>query len=308
MKLFDAHCDALLKMHNHQRLSFRNAEELQVNLERLQHSHAQIQCFAIFIPDEVPPAMKFQTAIALTDIFYERIIQRFEQMKLVTSKKQMDELQADEIGAILTIEGCDAIDVDLSKLRTLYRLGVTSVGLTWNNANACADGALEPRGAGLTDFGRRVVEENNKHRVWTDVSHLPEAGFWDVMALADFPIASHSNARALHDHPRNLYDEQIKALLKNDGVIGLTFVAEFLTSNKADATIDDILRHVEHVCELGGEKQLGFGSDFDGTEKTPEGLAHYGHYTALIEALLKHYTEETVQGFCFHNFARNFPR
>src|SRR5699024_10708832 len=162
--------------------------------------------------------------IEMVDIFYERILAQHKKIKLVATKKQMETLSDDEIGAVLTLEGCDAIDTDLAKLRTLFRLGVTSVGLTWNNANACADGAMESRGAGLTDFGRLVVQENNQHHVWTDVSHLPENGFWDVINIAQFPIASHSNARALCEHPRNLYDGQIQALLQKGGVIGMNFL------------------------------------------------------------------------------------
>src|SRR5690606_3795964 len=97
----------------------------------------------------------------------------------------------------------------------LYRLGVLSLGLTWNKANLLADGASEPRGGGLTEFGREVVALNNKYGVLTDVSHLSERGFWDVIELAEAPFASHSNARALCDHPRNLTDEQIRALIQN---------------------------------------------------------------------------------------------
>lgn len=307
MKIFDAHCDVLLKMWRDKNLSFQNGQGLHINLDQLHAGGSKIQCFALFIPEEVLLPGKFQAALDMVDIFYERILSRYQNMKLITSKKDIDGLKEDEIGAVLTLEGCDAIDADPAKLRTLFRLGVTSVGLTWNNANACADGAGESRGAGLTDFGRFVVEENNKHRVWTDVSHLCERSFWDVIDIAEFPIASHSNAKALCNHWRNLNDEQIGALLKKDGMMGMVFKSEFLRDEK-DASIDDILRHIEHVCALGGEKQIGFGSDFDGIEDPAKGLENYGHYPDLVEALLKRYSEETVEGFCFGNFVRHYPR
>jgi membrane dipeptidase len=251
--------------------------------------------------------MKFQSAIEIVDVFYEKVLASHKNIKLVTTKKEIANLNENEIGAVLTLEGCDAIDSDLTKLRTLFRLGVASIGLTWNNANATADGALESRGAGLSDFGRSVVVENNAHRVWTDVSHLSEAAFWDVIDIAEFPIASHSNAKRVSSHPRNLDDQQILALLSKKGVIGVTFVPAFLKED-GDAAISDILKHVEHVCSLGGEKQLGFGSDFEGISKTPEGLDNYKRYPLLVEALLKRYPEKMVKGFCFDNFFRNFPK
>ncbi|HET7658187.1 MAG TPA: dipeptidase [Bacillales bacterium] len=307
MKLFDAHCDVLLKMWRDRELSFKDGKGLHINLDRLESAGSKVQCFAIFIPESVSVLAKFEAALQMVDVFYERILNRYENVKLVTSKQEISELKQGEIGAVLTLEGCDAVDVDLSKLRTLFRLGVTSVGLTWNNANACADGAEESRGGGLTDFGRQVVEENNRHRVWTDVSHLPVAAFWDVMETADFPIASHSNARALRDHQRNLYDDQIRALLKKNGMMGMVFKSGFL-KDEGIANIDDILRHIEHVCELGGEKQIGFGSDFDGIEDPPDGLSHFGEYPNLVDALLKRYSEDTVIGFCYRNFVEHYPR
>lgn len=102
---------------------------------------------------------------------------------------------------MLTLEGCEAIGESLTQLRTLLRLGVRSVGLTWNDANMVADGALEQRGGGLTRFGKEVVQLLNEQQCWTDVSHLSERAFWDVMELAHYPIASHSNAYTLCPHP-----------------------------------------------------------------------------------------------------------
>lgn len=307
MSLFDAHCDVLLKMWEDRTISFENSEKLHINRRRLRSGGGKVQCFAIFIPEEVPQASKFPAALEMVDIFYERILAQYEKMKLITTKQDMDALKEDEIGAILTLEGCDAIDTNMAKLRALFRLGVTSVGLTWNNANACADGVMEPRRAGLTDFGRRVIQENNRHHVWTDVSHLSENAFWDALEWAAFPIASHSNAKALCGHPRNLNDDQIRALLGKNGTIGVVFSSSFLRE-EGKATIDDVLRHIEHICELGGERQLGFGSDFDGIDDPPRGLEHFQKYPALLEELVKRYPEDLVKGFCYDNFASHYPR
>lgn len=306
MKIFDTHCDTLLRLHSEKGKHFDQDTGLHITYDHLKQAGSKVQCFALFIPNELPQEIKFKTALDMIDILHRDILDKHPDIRLVQSKADIDALGEDEIGAMLTLEGCDAIDIDLVKLRTLFRLGVRSIGMTWNNANAAADGAQESRAAGLSDFGRAVIRENNRHKVWTDVSHITEKGFWDVMEEAEFPIASHSNARAICDHVRNLYDDQIKALFERGGVMGMTFVPGFVNST-GEASIDDILKHIDHICGLGGEKHIGFGSDFDGIGKTPEGLTNYGEYPLLIDALQKHYSEEQVKGFLFENFYRALP-
>jgi membrane dipeptidase len=305
VKYFDAHCDVLYKMFVDNKITF-SSDALHVTYEGLRKSGAKVQCFAIYIPEEVHPAMRFDAALAMVELFYERVLS-YPKMKLITNQEQLKALADDEIGAILTLEGCEPIGEDLVKLKTLLRLGVTSVGLTWNNANAVADGAKEPRGGGLTNFGRAVVHLLNEQNVWVDVSHLSEASFWDVIEIAKHPIASHSNAYSLCLHPRNLNDEQLKALFQKDGVVGVTFVPYFLNKD-GDAHITDVLRHLEYICSLGGEKHVGFGSDFDGIEQTVKNLSSSNHYYNLIDELYKRYRSEQVDDFLYHNFASRYPR
>ncbi|GGH81961.1 membrane dipeptidase [Pullulanibacillus pueri] len=306
MNVFDTHCDALLKLHFDQRLNFTNASDMHINYEYLQQGGSKVQCFALFIPTEIPQEVKFRTALDMIDIFYRQVVEAHDNVRAVRTKADIEALQENEIGAMLTLEGCDAIDTDLMKLRTLFRLGVRAVGLTWNNANATADGAEESRGAGLSDFGRELVRQNNAYKVWTDVSHLNVKSFWDCIEEADYPIASHSNARAIYDHPRNLYDDQIKALIEKNGVIGINFVPYFLNESKT-ASIDDILKHIEHICTLGGAKNIGFGSDFDGIRYTPIDLKNFSHYPKLVDRLLQNYDETLVKGFLYDHFFNALP-
>lgn len=301
MKIFDAHCDVLYKMWMNPDIEFFFDHRLQTNYTYLsQVGKGNIQCFAIFVPHDLPQEIRFQAALEMVDIFYEKVLV-YPNIKLILQKEDALQLKDDEIGAVLTLEGCDSIGCDLTKLKTLYRLGIRSIGLTWNYANAVADGVLEPRGAGLTSFGKQVVQFNNEKKIWTDVSHLSEQGFWDVIELAKYPIASHSNAKALAPHVRNLTDQQILALIQKNGVIGITFVPEFL-ENYANASVNDILHHVEHICALGGENNIGFGSDFDGISKTAKNLWNYSYYYILINELLKRFPEKIVKGFLFENF------
>ncbi|MGI8384383.1 dipeptidase [Robertmurraya sp. P23] len=308
MKIFDAHCDVLYKMFMNPKLtSFLDPKELQVTLAGMKKSGVKVQCFAIYVPENIHPDLSFHAALHMIDLFYEKIIKPYKEIKLITSQSDLDNLEDGEFGAILTLEGCDCIGSDLLKLKSLLRLGVTSVGLTWNFANAVADGALEERGAGLSRFGKRVVSTLNKERVWCDVSHLSERGFWDVLELADYPFASHSNAYSLCPHPRNLRDEQIAALIDRETVTGLTFVTQFL-SGKTTATITDILRHLDYICSLGGEDFVGFGSDFDGTEHCVTGLEHVENYSNLVNELGKYYSSIQVEKFLYGNMAKRFPK
>jgi membrane dipeptidase len=304
--IFDAHCDALMKLWMDRSLSFQDGKSLHVTLPALKEAKVKVQCFAIYIPETVPEEARFTVALEMIDIFFEQVIGRFPTLKFVRSKRDIDALEENEIGAMLTLEGCDAIGTSLVKLKTLLRLGVSSVGLTWNWSNAVADGAWERRGAGLTTFGKQVVEQLNEAKRWVDVSHLSEKAFWDVLEIAQFPIASHSNTYRFCPHPRNLRDEQIKALIAKDGMIGINFVPYFLTKEKASIT--DVLRHLEHVCSLGGAKNVGFGSDFDGIEETVSGLGTVRDYANLVNELQKYYTEEEVERFLFRNFYDHLPQ
>ncbi|WLR53364.1 dipeptidase [Mesobacillus subterraneus] len=303
MKIYDAHCDVLYKLFMDPSLDFSKSPELQVNLERLKASATKIQLFAIYVPESVHPDLKFEAALRMADLFYEKVLRSHPQIKLIKNKADIELLEHDEIGAVLTLEGCDAIGQDLLKLRTLLRLGVRSVGLTWNFGNYVADGALEERGAGLSRFGRQVVQLLNETRTICDVSHLSEQAFWDVMEAADRVFASHSNCYSLCRHPRNLKDKQINALIERDSVIGVTFVPEFLSGIKDSASIDDVVRHLDHICSLGGENHVGFGSDFDGIEFTVKNLEGNEQYEKLWNELQKYYSDIQVSKFLYGNMA-----
>lgn len=314
MNIIDAHCDALFKLQLAKRgkyfdhmLQFEDAPELQTNFKSLQAGGVKVQFFAIFIYPDVPTNEQWQHALEQVDLFYTEILGKNPKMKHIKNFEEIKDLKPEEIGAVLTLEGADCIGNDLMKLETLYRLGVLSVGLTWNPANLCADGAGEPRGGGLTLFGQEVVRLNNEYHVLTDVSHLSEQAFWDVLEHAAYPFASHSNAHALCNHPRNLTDEQITALIEKGGALHVVFNPPFIKEGSGVVKISDLIRHIDHICMLGGEKSLGFGSDFDGIESFVKDLENAAQYPNLINELLKYYQENTVKGFAFENFLNHLP-
>ncbi|HAM80151.1 dipeptidase [Ornithinibacillus bavariensis] len=313
MKIIDLHCDALFRMQESRRntlmedLRFRDSNALNTNLQYLKKGRVKVQFFAIFIMPNVPVEEKWQRALEQIDLFYTEILLNPE-IKHIKKWQDILQLNEGEIGVVLTLEGADAFGNDLAKLRMLYRLGVLLLGLTWNNANLCADGVGEIRGAGLTTFGKEVIALNNANHVLTDVSHLSVKAFWDTLELADYPIASHSNVFTLCPHPRNLHDEQIIAMIKRNAMIHVVFWPPFINHERAHATLDDLVRHIEYICELGGVKNIGFGSDFDGISSFVTDLEDASKYQNLISYLLKYYREDEVKGFAYQNFIHHLPR
>lgn len=300
MKIIDSHCDALLKLWENENRSFANDDAIQVNFERMLEGNVQIQCFALFAEPFLKNDEKFHAIMKQVELFY-RYILREQNVKHIKDWSDLYSLKQNEIGAILTLEGMDAIGDDLDRLKLLYELGVRSVGITWNHANLCGDGVLENRGAGLSNLGVEVVKLNNDRDVLTDVSHLSERGFWDCVEHSEYLWASHSNAKAIRNHPRNLTDEQIKAIIQKQGLIGIVFYPLFLT-DEDEATFDDIIKHIDHICSLGGKEHICFGSDFDGIPITVNDFEHAGKYQAFVEQLLKHFSEKDVIGFTRQNF------
>ncbi len=307
LKIIDLHCDALLKLQEAKgSLRFADAPELQTNKTRLQQGQIKVQCFAIFIEPEIKGDQKFQVALEQIDYFYKEVLGKNPDMVHIKDWSDFDDLKIGQIGAMLTLEGVDAISNDLAKLHILCQLGVRSVGLTWNQANLAADGAGEPRGAGLTLFGKEIVKFNNEHQILTDVSHLSDKGIWEVIELAKYPIASHSNARALCNHLRNLTDEQAQAMFAKGGLIHVVYHPPFVKES-GEVTIPDLVKHIDHFCSLGGVKQIGFGSDFDGISTLITNLDDASKSQNLINELLKYYSEEVVRGFAYQNFLDHRP-
>lgn len=307
MKVIDLHCDVLLKLYAAKgQLAFKNAPELDTNYERLVKGGIHVQAFAIFIEPNLKSDEKFQAALDQIYYFYTNILGNHSKIKLIKKWQDIDKLQADEIGTLLTLEGVDVIGNDLQKLSILYELGVRSIGLTWNNANLAADGIGEKRGAGLTTFGREVVQFNNEHKILTDVSHLSEKAFWDVMEEAKYPIASHSNAKAICNHPRNLSDKQAKAMFERKAMVHIVYYPPFVKV-KGEVTMANLIKHIDHFCSLGGVNQVGLGSDFDGIEIKITNLEDASMHPNLINELLKYYREDEVKGFAYQNFLNHLP-
>jgi membrane dipeptidase len=305
MIYFDAHCDAILEIH------FKKCDLLEnnchVDLKRLKGSGNFIQTFAVFVDPDQCKSMEFQSAVEMIDTFFQMEDKYKDRIALCRNYNEIiSTLEQGKTAAMLSIENGGALQGRLSNLRTFYRLGVRSICLTWNNRNEIADGVGEQDGGGgLSSFGRAVIEEMDRLGMIIDVSHMSEKGFYDVMAASQNPvIASHSNAKAICRHKRNLTDSQILAIKLKGGVIGVNFCPDFLNDSGC-ASLDDVIRHIEYISSLAGPEYVGLGADFDGIEATPEGIDGVQDIYKVIDRLaVLNYPQKTIEDIAGGNFLR----
>ena len=210
---------------------------------------------------------------------------------------------------MLSVEGGEVFEPGLHTVQLYRDRGVRMAALLWNNENALGYPAKSGDRRGLTDYGVRVAREMQRVGMAVDVSHLNEAGFYDLFAKTDRPpMASHSCCRALCNHFRNLTDEQLRLMIREGGFVGVNFYPHFLSEDgRADAAL--VARHIDHICQLGGAEIVGFGSDFDGIETTPDNVRHPGDIPNLLDELRRlGYDDATIAGIAGENLKRYFAR
>lgn len=203
-----------------------------VDLPRLRDGGVDAQFLIAWVPEAAAarPGASFEHARRLVRAIHD-VVRRTPGARIaIDSAGILAAREAGEVAVLIGVEGGHAIENSLDKLRWLHRHGARYLTLTWNNSNDWADAAgAPPRHGGLTDFGREVVRELDRLRVLVDVSHVAESTFDDVLETTRHPVlASHSCARALADHPRNLTDDQLRDLARNGGVVGVNFFPAFL--------------------------------------------------------------------------------
>ncbi|MDI3533847.1 MAG: rane dipeptidase [Thermosediminibacterales bacterium] len=305
--VFDAHCDTVLDVYYKNRKIGKRSEEGHVDLPRLKKGGINAQIFALFIKPQFKPYGALRETLRLYNTLYNEVENNRDVIEFAYSVEDIKQnFRESKISAVVSVEGGEALEGDIDVLSVLYRLGIRCITLTWNQRNQIGDGVDETRtGGGLTEFGIEVVKEMNRLGMMIDVSHLSEAGFWDVIETSNKPIiASHSNARKLCDHPRNLYDEQIKALADNGGVIGVSFATPCLQKEK---NLEDFLDHIDYISQLVGIDHIGLGMDFDGIDYCPRGVGSVEKAPNITRGLVyRGYTDEQVQKILGLNFLRVF--
>lgn len=316
----DTHCDTLLRVvgrsfgHGQGQPAYHLRDrhsEGHIDLPRLRAGGVNVQFFAAYIEPIYKPDRALRRTLQIFDAFYQELAANGDQMLLATSVADIKAAQEQgKLAAVMAIEGGEALEGDLGVLRVLHRLGVRAIGLTWNERNNIADGVGDCRsGGGLSEFGAAVIAEMNRLGILVDVSHLSDPGFWDVINISRHPIiASHSNARAVCNHRRNLTDDQIKALAKNGGVMGMNFCAAFVRED-GQPKLDDLLNHIDHIVQLVGPHHVGLGSDFDGISAAPAELADASCMPLITEGLVRRgYSDEHIRLMLGGNYLRVFEQ
>jgi len=309
--IFDAHCDTLQEVLAGKRRLGERSEEGHADLPRLHEGGVTAQIFALFVSPNYFPSGAARQALRLLDVFYQELGENAEQLTLVTKASDVERAKAeDKVAGILSLEGAEALEGDLRVLRAFYKLGVRNIGLTWNLRNAAADGVDETRSSsGLTNFGVQLVQEMNRLGIMVDISHLSPTGVRDVFLVSEAPvIASHSNAYALCPHRRNLTDEQLEGVASKGGVVGVTFVPNFITEDENQATLKRVLDQIDYMVKTMGVDHVGLGSDFDGfSNSNVRGLEDVTHLPRLTAGLVERgYDEEDVKKILGGNFMRVF--
>jgi len=305
--IIDGHCDSLGDLTDGKRNLKQSTPLGHWDLLKAKEANIGLQFFAAYIESEYKPYLAMQRGLQHIAAARRFLDDNQDEVFLIRNRADLDCLGTmNKMGILLNVEGGEIIGESLYMLDIIYRLGVRSMGLTWNERNAIADGVgeINSRG-GLSQFGIKVISRMNALGMVVDVSHLTAAGFWDVIHHTNKPIiASHSCAQSLCKHRRNLNDEQLRALAENKGMVGINFCPDFLCDD-GQATIDDVVRHICYISGIAGVEAVGFGSDFDGIESTPKGLETVAQFPQLIEKLRqKGFSESEIIKICHGNFVR----
>ncbi len=306
--LFDGHCDTILM-----RCLFGGGirkNEGHVDLERAGAYRRYAQFFALFGAAEDFPGRDLRER-HLWEIFREEYAlfqremaaNRDQIVHCRTAAEAETAFAAGKSAAFLSVEGAELLDGSLERLEEAHTLGVRAVNLTWNHVNGLSGTNAEEPDRGLTAQGRAFVRKMEDLGMLVDVSHLSDPGFWDVAELLNGPFfASHSNARAVFSHSRNLTDAQFTAIIDHNGVAGLNLYAAFL-GERAD--LDTVVAHLEHWLDLGGAQNIALGGDLDGCSVLPAGIRGIQDMDRLWERLLqRNYSEALLRALFFENLMR----
>lgn len=333
MYIADMHCDTISELYDRRKRGnqaelYRN--NLQIDIEKMRKSNYLVQNFAVFadLGKEENPYRCAKNQIAL---FEEELRRNRDVIRQARTAAELEQNRRDgRISALLTLEEGEICEGNLSKLEEFYEAGVRMMTFTWNyrnslgtpaselflsSADSDSDRRAERIGArysgeensrGLSELGIAFLEKMDALGILADVSHLSEEGFYDICRYAKKPfVASHSNARALCGHKRNLTDDMIRKIAEMGGVVGVNYYGRFLDDKTESgiyfSRISRIADHVLHMIRVGGIACVGLGSDFDGIDDNLE-LSDCSKMERLWEELKKRgLSEDEREAVCFRN-------
>lgn len=338
--VFDGHNDTLLRLEMARAagkpISFMEGDDgLHIDLPKAKQGALAGGLFAMFVPPKQAPgqtlrfedmqrpidqAHALKETLAMVACAYRLERESEGAVRVCRSSAELrGALQDNVIGLMLHIEGAEAIDANFDALEALYAAGLRSIGPVWSRNNIFAHGVpfdfpgSPDQGPGLTDLGKEFVRHCNEMNIVIDMSHLNEAGFWDIAKLSTDPlVATHSNVHALSPSPRNLTDRQLDAIAETNGVVGLNYAVGFLRDDgqkyETDTPISLMLTHLDHLLNKLGEEGVALGSDFDGAT-VPAGIGNAAGNPILIQAMLDHgYGETLVKKIAYQNWLNLLER
>ena len=323
LSYFDAHCDTIyrcLETGENSALDYGENREAQrryyaasthlrengghIDLLRGKKFQRCAQFFALFHDAvEAPTDGMWAQCQRMHDFFLREMTDNADIARHCRTGAEVDEaVSQGMVAALLSIEGADLIDCDVHKIETVSGWGVRLLNPVWNRANVLSGTNAEEPERGLSAEGRDFIRVMEEYGIYPDVSHLSDAGFWDLVRMARRPvIASHSNARAICPHRRNLTDDQFRAIRDLGGVVGLNLYLHFV----GEPTTDVLVAHVEHFLALGGEKTLCLGGDMDGCEALAGGMTGMQDMPKLYDALkARGYGAELLEDIFWNNLRR----
>ena len=302
MRFVDLHCDSILEIYTKK----KDLADLagHINLEKLQRGGVLMQCFAAFIATYDCAERNgihvgaYELFCAMADIFDRQMALYPDVLAPARSYADVVKNRAEgKISALFTVEDAVPLEGMIERVDEMYARGVRMAALLWNYENSLGfpnSPDAREHAKPLKPFGREAVERMNELGIIVDVSHLSEGGFWDVADISRKPfIASHSCARALCDHSRNLTDAQLRAVAEHGGIVGVNFNSGFLNGRDDYTPNADIIRHMDYIRRKAGIESVALGSDFDGIDCALE-LRDCAGLPSLAEAMESVFTDDEI--------------
>ncbi len=264
-----------------------------------------VQCYAIWVVDDDSMMSHIDWYHQAAAWFHKQMEQHSERFTQARSFADIPGiLKSGKVAAVLTVENAACLDAGFDVIDEFVEDGVLISGITWNAKNVLGSG--NDTGEGLTDMGRRFIAALEERNIVVDVSHLNERGFWELEETATKPyIATHSNARVVCNHRRNLTDDQFRAIVARGGIVGLNFHQSFVCEDARQYDFDDLAEHVDHWLELGGEDFIAMGSDRDGAT-IPAWLADCSAQAHLFSCFEERFGAKIARKIFFDNARRFF--
>lgn len=297
---FDAHCDTIYRCWETGEQLYQNSGH--IDLYRAKCFARYAQFFALYADAAETPDL-WGRCNELHDEFVREMAANADCIIHCRTGAEVDATsRAGKCAAILSIEGADLLECDIKRIETVAEWGVRLLNPVWNRANVLSGTNIEDTDRGLSTYGREFVRELEAHNIYADVSHISDAGFWDIIHMTKGPVvASHSNSRTLCGHPRNLTDDMFRAVRDTGGVVGINLYRNFV----GDDSMESLLRHIEHFLALDGEKTLCMGGDLDGCEELAGGLQGLQDVHQIYDALCaRGYEKQLLDDIFFNNLRR----